>query len=414
MRLRTKMVLIAVGLTVLGLVLGLGITYWALVHFRLADLDEDNKLLSQVIAEATLAVPRYEVPPSVEGYLVRSTGVSAAQVFVSDRLLWEGDILDAPDPLDTQGLIEGEGIRTVGTWRVYTFSRDDLTVQVGRRLTTLQSILQPFAVIAIPLGLALSLLSGVLAWVIAGVALRPLERLTQAARNFDSQGEMPVITGGDEAATLAQSFSSLLGRLKTEREREQHFLAYAAHELRTPISALRSSLDAARARGVPLEQKRLAQLHREALRLETFAQNLLALARSEAGELRAENLDLADLAAAAFDRFQTLALETGHHLALEADTAPACADPRLLEQALNNLVANALRHTPKGEVMVRSGTTEEGTYLEVADMGSGLPDLIREGLGLRVIKSVADAHGCVLTFTYEQGTRVRLQLPFPA
>ncbi len=408
MRLRTKMVLIAVGLTLLGLALGLGITYVALVRFRLADIDEDNKLLSQVIAEATLAVPRYEVPPSVEGYLVRSTGVSAAQVFVSDRLLWEGSILDAPDPLDTQGLLEGRGVRTVGTWRVYTFSRDDITIQVGRRLTTLQSTLQPFAVIAVPLGFALSVLSGVLAWVIAGVALRPLERLTQAASDFENKGELPVITGGDEAAILAQSFSALLERLKTERAREQHFLAYAAHELRTPISALRSSLDAARVRGMPLEQERLSQLHREAQRLETFAQNLLALARSEAGELRAEKVDLADLVASAFDRFQTLALETGHEIDLDVDTAPACADPRLLEQALNNLVANALRHTPKGQITLRSGTTDVGAYLEVADMGPGLPDVIKEGLGLRVIRSVAHAHNCVLTFEHEQGNTVRL------
>ncbi len=61
------MVLIAVGLMLLGLALGLGITYVALVRFRLGDIDEDNKLLSQVIAEATLAVPRYEVPPTCGG-----------------------------------------------------------------------------------------------------------------------------------------------------------------------------------------------------------------------------------------------------------------------------------------------------------------------------------------------------------
>ena len=405
------MVLIAVSLTLLGLALGLGITYWALMRFRLADLDEDNTLLAQVIAEATLSVPQYEVPPSVEDYLVRRTGVSAAQVYVRDRLLWEGSVLDAPDPLDPQGLLERRGVRTVDIWRVHTFSKDDVTVQVGRRLTTLQTTLRPFAAIAFPLSLVLSLLAGVLAWVAAGAVLRPLETLTQAARTFEGEHAFPVLSGRGEAAILAQSFSALLARLKAERARERTFLAYAAHELRTPISALRSSLDAARLRGVPLEQERLGQLHREARRLETFAQNLLALARSEAGELRAETFDLADLAGAAFDRFQTLALETGHDLLLEADSAPVCADPRLLEQALNNLLANALRHTPKGLVTIESGLKETGPYLEVADTGPGLPDPLREGLGMRVIRSVAHAHQCVLTFEAGQGTRVRLQFP---
>ena len=245
----------------------------------------------------------------------------------------------------------------------------------------------------------------------AGVVLRPLARLTQAAQNFNSEDEVPAVSGRGEVATLSKSFSDLLARLNAERRREQAFLAYAAHELRTPISALRSSLDAAWARGVPLELKRLGQLHHEALRLETFAQNLLALANAEAGELRATNLDLADLAGTAFDRFQTFALETGHELALEADAAPTYGDPHLLEQALNNLVANALRHTPKGQVTIGSGVTEAGTYVEVADAGPGLPDVVKEGLGLRVIKSVVQAHKGTLIFDREQGSRIRLQLP---
>lgn len=411
MKLRTQMVLIAMSLTLLGSALGLAGTRWALIHFRLADLDEDNRLLSQVIAEATLTEPRYEVPSSVNDYLVRSSGVSTAQVYLRGHLLWKGEVLEAPEPLDPQGLLGDEGPRTVGTWRTYTLSRDDITIQVGRRLTALQTTLQPFTAIAVPLSIALSLLSGALAWVAAGVVLRPLARLTQAAQNFNDVDEIPAVPGRGEAATLAQSFSALLSRLNAERRREQAFLAYAAHELRTPISALRSSLDAAWIRKVPLELERLGQLHREALRLETFAQNLLALANAEAGELRAKDLDLADLVAVAFDRFQTLALETDHELALEAGAAPVHADPRLLEQALNNLVSNALRHTPKGLVTLKSGIEEAGAYVEVADPGPGLSGVVKEGLGLRVVKSVAQAHEGTLIFDHEQGSRIRLQFP---
>ena len=275
--------------------------------------------------------------------------------------------------------------------------------------------MQTYARVAPPLTLALSLFSGGLAWLAVGAALRPLEALTVAARNFGEGAELPDIPGNDEAAALARSFSVLLTRLKTEREREQRFLAYAAHELRTPISALRASLEAARMPAGPAPERRapaawLERLYREALRLETFAQNLLALSRAEASEVRAEAVDLADLVGAAYDRFQPLALETGHELVLEAETAPVRADPRLLEQLLNNLLANAIRHTPTGQITFRSGVAEHA-YVEVVDSGSGLPAGVKEGLGLRVIRSVVEAHGGTLNFTYEAGTRVRIELP---
>ena len=413
MKLRTKMVVLAAGLTLLGLASGLGITYWSLVQFRLADLDADNRLLARVILEATLTVPRFEVPEVVESYLVRESGVSAAQVYLNGRLLWEGGIFEAPHPLDPEGLLAASGTRTVGTWRVHTLVQDELTVQVGRRLTALQATLRPYAWISLLLLVVLSLLSGVLAWVVARFALRPLQTLTEATQGFEQGGELPPIPGRDEAATLASSFAALLERLKSERTREQRFLAYAAHELRTPISALRANLEAARLRGTPLGPEGLARLHREALRLETFAQNLLALSRAEAGEVRAEDLDLADLAALAYDRFQPLALEGGKELRLEADPAPVRADPRLLEQALNNLVANALRHTPKGEITLGSGLGPGEAFLMVADQGPGIQGEPREGLGLRVVRSVTSAHGGRFELDGSQGTQACLYLPLP-
>lgn len=409
-------------MTLLGLALGLSVTYWALVRLRLADLDEDNRFLSEMIAEATLTAPTYDVPPAAESYLVRSNGVSAAQVYEQGQLIWQGRVLGAPQPLDAQGLREGRGARTVGLWRVYTLAQGELTVQVGRRLTALQATLQPYTRVALPLTLALTLLSGLLAWLAVGVALRPLERLTQATRNFTEETELPLIPGRDEAATLTRSFSSLLTRLKAERERERRFLAHAAHELRTPISALRASLEAVRMQNAwPGMERRasgewLERFYHEALRLETLAQNLLALSRAEASEVRPEPLDLADLVGAAYDRFQPLALERGYELVLGAESAPVWADVRLLERALDNLLANALRYAPQGEVALSSGVTEGRAHVSVADGGLDVPNPVDEGLGLRVARTVAHAHGGGLEFIQSpeargEGLCVRLWLP---
>ncbi len=421
--LRTKMVLIAAGLTLFGLVLGFSLTYWALVRFRLTGIDEDNKLLTQVIAEATLTAPQREVPPVVESYLIRSSGISAAQVYTQGQLVWEGALLNTPELLDPEGLLVGSGTRTVGSWRVNTLARDGITVQVGRRLTALHATLRPYIFIAAALSVALTFFAGALAWFVVGAALRPLEHLAQAIRDFSTTREPLELSGNDEAATLARSFAVLLNRLKIDQERERRFFAYAAHELRTPISALRASLELARQQEMPVgpgpERRasagRFAQLHREALRLETFAQNLLALSRAESNEVRAEALDLAELVSAAYDRFQPLALETAHELVLETEAAPVRADPRLLEQALNNLLVNAIRHTPKGKIKLRCGISQEQVYLEVEDSGAGLPENAVDGLGLRVIRSVVRAHGGTLEFGVPEvgaqaGNTVRVSL----
>lgn len=223
------------------------------------------------------------------------------------------------------------------------------------------------------------------------------------------------VAGHDEAAALAQSFAALLARLQGERAREQSFLAYAAHELRTPISALRAGLEAVQLGRTLPSPETCARFYRDALRLEGFAQNLLALARADAGEVRPAPLDLAALLADLYDRFQPLALERGYELALAASTVTVSvmvsADGRLLEQALGNLIANALRHAPAGRVELTCGAAAGSSYLEVGDAGRGWDGLGDEGLGLRVVRSVAHAHGGRLAVSSENGTRVRLWLP---
>jgi two-component system, OmpR family, sensor kinase len=209
-------------------------------------------------------------------------------------------------------------------------------------------------------------LSGGLAWIVVGVALRPLRRLTAATERFDTADDVPFTEGSDEPARLAQAFSRLLTLLKVQREREHRFLAYAAHELRTPLSALRAGLEAVRSGRMPMSSELVDRLHREATRLESLAQNLLALSSAEAGDAALERIDLERIASDAYDRYLPLALEKG--LVLEVDTAPAlvAGDARLLDQALGNLMSNALRATAAGRITLRSGVAEGVAFLEVA------------------------------------------------
>jgi two-component system OmpR family sensor kinase len=407
MSLRLRLALITFSLTLLGLGLGLLVTYQVLERSRLADLDQELKLQASLVLQA--ALHSNPIPSSLEDELVQSNRPHSAQVFQGHQKVWEGGTFSSDLPFDAH-MLGRQGPSEVGGLRVYTLSQGDLSVQVSEPLWLLRETLERFVEIAVPIALLLALFSAGLAYVAAGLAVQPLERLTRAAARFEQGAAVPQISGQDEVASLARSFASLLGRLKDQRERERQFLAYAAHELRTPLSAFRASLEAARLRG-QMSPEQLSRLHREALRLETLAQNLLALSRAESGEVRGQPLDLADLVSEAFDRFQPLALERGLELGLEAQPAPTYADPHLLEQALNNLVHNALRYTARGSVTLKSGLEDGWAWLEVADTGPGFRKEAPEGLGLRVVRAVAQASGGRLTVGQHQGSQVRLWLP---
>jgi two-component system OmpR family sensor kinase len=414
--LRAKLSLMAATLTFVGLALGMTITYWSLLGLRLTEIDRESRLLAEVILDAVVLRPEgsIRVPPVVETYLTDENGASAAQAYLGGQLAWEGGVLNAPRPLDPAGLLEGRGERSVGGWRVYTAhdADEEVIIQVARPLAGVREMLTLYRSIATPSALLLSLAASVIAWYVVGLALRPLRALADAAAGFEHGREIPEVPGRDEPAILARSFADLLGRLRGQRRREQDFLAYAAHELRTPLSALRAGLEAARVGRVPADEGFIGRLHGEALRLERLAQNLLALSRAEGGGVRFEQVRLEELAAAAYDRFQPLALEKGLELVLENEPACAIADARLLEQALDNLIANAIRCTGNGLVAIRSGNDGDESFLEVADTGPGLPEPLREGLGLRVVRAVARAHGSEIRLAAATGvgTCARLAL----
>jgi signal transduction histidine kinase len=407
MSLRLRLALIAFSLTLLGLGLGLFSTYQALERSSLAELDQELRFQAGVVLRA--ALENRTIPDEIADELIQSNRPNSAQVYRGSQKIWEGGTFSSELPFDAY-MLGRQGPSEVGGLRVYTLSQGDLSVQVSVPLWLLRETLERFVEVAVPIALLLALFSSGLAYVAAALAVRPLERLAHAAAHFEQGATIPHTSGQDEAATLARSFASLLGRLKEQREREQQFLAYAAHELRTPLSAFRASLEAARLKG-QMEREQLGRLHREALRLETLAQNLLALSRAESGEVRGQPLDLADLISEAFDRFQPLALERGLELGLEAQPAPTHADPRLLEQALNNLVHNALRYTARGGVTLKSGLEDGWAWLEVADTGPGFRKGAPEGLGLRVVRAVAQALGGELSIRQHQGSQVRLRLP---
>ena len=416
MSLRARLAWVAAGLTLLGAAIGLVLTYVGLLNLRITKIDDDNRLLAALVTDVVVVREdqTIRVPGVVSTYFTGERSGSAVQAYVDGQLIWSGGVPNAPRPLDAERLLLGAGGHSVNDWRVFTLRDEDagVVVQVGGPLIGLREVLGPYPLLGVAVVLVVALLSGTLAWWIVGLALRPLRRLSEAAERFTSEGDVPAIPGRDEPARLARAFGELLRHLRAERDRERRFLAYAAHELRTPLSALRAGLESARAGRIEPGPDLLQRLHREATRLENLAQNLLALSSAQAGDTAVEPVDVARIAGDAYDRFLPLALERGLTLDLAAAPAEVPGDARLIDQALSNLVSNALRATTRGGVVIRCGAAHGRAYLEVEDSGIGFsePPPEGKGLGLRVVRAVAEAQGGALDIHGGNGTRARLWL----
>jgi two-component system, OmpR family, sensor kinase len=266
-----------------------------------------------------------------------------------------------------------------------------------------------------PVALLLAALAG---YGLASAALRPVDAMRREAADISRLGDgtrLSVPPGGDELAELGGTLNEMLERLERSAERERGFVASASHELRTPLALLRAELELALREGRSPEELRaaVASAAAESDRLAQLADDLLVLARADEGRLpvRPEPLDAAELLASTARRFEARAGEAGRELRVELGDGLALRADRLrVEQALANLVDNALRH---GEGTVELGAERAGdrVRLHVRDRGPGLDpsldghaferftrgDRARSrggtGLGLAIVEAVAVSHG---------------------
>jgi two-component system OmpR family sensor kinase len=281
------------------------------------------------------------------------------------------------------------------------------------RAETLSSLRNQLLV-AIPFALVLATLAG---YLLAGVALRPVEGMRRRAEDISAEtpGErLPVPETGDEIERLGETLNSMLARLEGALERERDFVADAGHELRTPLALLRTELELALRHSESADELRAAVrvASEEADRLVQLAEDLLLLARTEKGELALslERLEIERLVTAVVTRFEWRAAEAGRELVVEPSDAIVSGDLVRLEQALGNLVDNALRWGA-GPVRLEARVTDIEVELHVVDDGAGFPDdfLPRAferftrasvdrsgrstGLGLSIAQTIASSHG---------------------
>jgi two-component system OmpR family sensor kinase len=286
-----------------------------------------------------------------------------------------------------------------------------------------------------PIALALASLAG---YLLAAAALRPVERMSERAATISGASpgrRLPVPPADDEVARLGRRLNEMLARLEGALERERALVSNASHELRTPLSLMKTEIELALAEpeAAPELAAALRSVGDETDRLSQLTDDLLLLARADSGQvpLRRTDVPAEDLLGAIATRYQRRAADAGR--SVEVASPPGLVvrgDRRRLEQALANLVDNALRHgagTIRLEGADRNGTLE----LRVRDGGAGFPtdfvpraferfsraegsrDTPGAGLGLAIVAAIAQAHGGTATASTppEGGGLVILTLP---
>jgi signal transduction histidine kinase len=287
-----------------------------------------------------------------------------------------------------------------------------------------------------PLALLVASLAG---YAVAAAALRPVERMRRRAAELtgEAEGRLPVPPSRDEIARLGVTLNAMLGRLQAVLARERSFVSDASHELRTPLAILRTELELA-LRGHSTRDEledAVRSAAEETDRLNQLADDLLVIARSDQGRLpvRPAEIDAHALLAGVAHRFAARARSEERTLRAEpADGLTLTADRARLEQALANMVDNALRHGA-GDVVLSAAQDNGQIVLHVRDRGPGFPDDFLPnaferfsradearsrggtGLGLAITSAVAKAHGgeAHASNRDDGGADVWLEIPHP-
>jgi signal transduction histidine kinase len=360
-------------------------------------------------------------------YLADADGRIVAGVSSNElgRLL-DADILADGLPVEVEGRVVGTLVVSNAWTGTLGQVEEDFLRQVNRALIW-------GGIGAVAVALALGTL---LAWRIT----TPVRRLTQAAERL-ATGDLSsrVAEGaGDEIGRLAATFNQMAANLDRADELRRRMTADVAHELRTPLSIIRGQVEAIQDGIFPPDAEHLAPIHDEVLLLNRLVEDLRTLALAEAGQLQLHKaeVEVGALVSRVVDRFGPLAADRS--VALEVEASPGLAallDVDRIDQVLNNLLANALRHTPAGGrvTVTVAARTDEELLVEVSDSGPGIPpeelphvfdrfwrgegartgDRGGAGLGLAIARQLVEAHGgrIWVQSELETGTSVTFTLP---
>lgn len=343
---------------------------------------------------------------------------------------------------------DGEGVTSVsdfplsnGDFRVLTrpLGKDGAqgTLVVGKNL---DDVNESVDILTTSLAIAIPLVTGLLAvvlWWLTGRVLRPVEAIRAEVAGISGQDlhrRVPAPESDDEIARLARTMNAMLDRVEQATDRQRRFVADASHELRSPLTRIRSNLEVASAHPDAMDADELSRgVLADIVELQKLVDDLLFLARSESGAfgVPTETVDLDDLVLEASRRLRDRGCVRVD--ASRVSAARTVGDPAQLARAVDNLASNAERHA-KGQVTFELRETDGRCELVVADDGPGIPADHREvvfkrftrldearsrdaggaGLGLAIVQDIVARHAGTVEIRDAEPVGARFVVDLPA
>ena len=427
---RARLLIALIILVALVSLFAAAVTYRRVLNETSTLFDYQLRQMALSLRTQIALAPRIEVPPyqGDTDFVVQIWDLFGARTYLSRPGL----------PMINQTVIGYADLQLQGeAWRAYGLQTADGVIQIAQPLRVREALARAAAErIVVPLLLLLPIMVVSVAWIVRR-GLLPLRFVAAEIQRRDVRSLTPLAAERlpHEIEPLVSELNRLLARLQEAFSAQRAFISDAAHELRSPLTALRLQLQLLdRAADEPARLEARGRLGAAVERAIHLAEQLLTLARSDPQEPGGDfaAVDLTAAAAAGIADTHDLALAGQVDLGLDA--APSVlvkGDAEALRTLVRNLVDNAVRYTPMhGSVQVRCFATNDGALLEVLDTGPGIAPQDRErvfdrfyrrvatqaggsGLGLAIVKAIAARHGAQIALDDAPGGGLRIAVRFP-
>ena len=364
--------------------------------------------------------------------LVRPNGAVLVPPRQNVKLPVDDDVLSVAGQ---RGAAFWDDVTVDGThMRVFTFAYGpDAAIQVARPLTEVEQSLHRIGLFLILVALGGIVAAGILGLLVAQAALSPVRRLTSTVERVTETQDLSEridVDGRDELSRLAASFNTMLGALEESTRAQRQLVADASHELRTPLTSVRTNIEVlAGDRTLPPEDRRrlLLDVVEQLGEMTTLISELIELARAEQHTAVPEEVRLDVLVEDVVERARRNRPEVTYAVTVEPTTLQGV--PATIERAVGNLLDNAAKWSPPGEVVE---VDLRGGQLVVRDHGPGIPDedlpyvfdrfyraraargMPGSGLGLAIVRQVAESHGGDVVAEQADGGGTRMVLTLGA
>jgi signal transduction histidine kinase len=427
---RARLLIALIFLVALISLLAAGVTYRRVLNETSTLFDYQLRQMALSLRGQISLAPRIELPPDQgdTDFVIQIWDVFGARTYLSRRGL----------PMINQTVLGYANLSVRGeAWRAYGLQTAEGVIQIAQPVRVREELARVAAErVVVPLILLLPIMVAAVAWIV-NRGLLPLRYVTAEVQRRDVRSLLPLASDNlpREIEPLVSELNRLLARLQKAFDTQRAFISDAAHELRSPLTALRLQLqllDRAPDESARVEARgRLGAAVERAIHM---VEQLLALARSDPQET-AGDFGLIDLSAVAAQGItDTHDLAVARNIELSLDAAPNIlirGNGGALRTLVRNLVDNAVRYTPPGGfVQARCRGTAEGALLEVSDSGPGIAAADRErvfdrfyrraaaqesgtGLGLAIVKAIAERHNARVLLDEAPGGGLRVAVSFP-